>query len=164
MKKKQPITKEDKKAFCKYQFKMSPFEIFSTAFLALLLAVSFEMVKGLFNTETLFKTLGISYIISFVVILVLGFLTSTTFKVLFFKNIYTLDGHIFKRHVMVGHHHHANSQGTTTSFTPKARAISEDGGVTTDWIYYPQRYFKKGDAKVKLIIYKDKAIDFYLVD
>ena len=102
----------------------------------------------------------INYLISWVIVAIIWFIFSKSFKILFFKNIYVIDGKIFKTHVF-----HRNSGSSEYNEGPalKARAISDNGGITTPWIHYPKKYKKQEEVKAKIIVRKDKGYDFYIV-
>lgn len=164
MKKKKAITKDERKSYNKYKFKIAPFKFVEKIFGAIVVTMLiFAIALLLAKTAKLTETHLIAFIACIIIVLIIEYIISPEFKVKYLKEIYTLDGHIFKTHIFSDEKHHTDGR-KTTSLTPKARAISEDGGVTTKWKYYPKKYFKKDNAKVKIIIYKNKAIDFYLVD
>ena len=163
MKNKQNLTSKERKDYLFYKLKTihSDFFIMVIFFIIITWIIFQYFIPNIEKFNQFY--IKLCYFAFFALIIIIKFLISKTFKVLFFKNIYSLNGHVFKTHTFIGTHH-GSDQAHTTTFKSMARAISEDGGTTTKWLYYPKSFFKKGNAKVKLIIYKDKAIDFYIVD
>ena len=158
MKKKKLMTKEDKRNYFLYQFKTEPLGALGDLIYAILYSSIIAIIILLIiKPEEITKIYLMGFIACVLIIYIITYILSASFKVRFLKDIYIIDGHISKNHMFRGTH-------DSPPVMPKAKAISEDGGVSTKWIYYPKKYFKKGKAKAKIIIYKNKAIDFYLVD
>lgn len=157
MKNKKLMSSKDKRKYLWYKIKTNIGTYIMFTFFASfgVFAVIAFVVAPLLNTTDLKEINIIYYVICFLLFAFLYFIFSAPFKVLFFKDVYIIDGHIFKKHF-----HHYNDNKMKGTFM--ARAISEDGGITTKWIEYPASYFKKGNAKVKIAVRKNKAIDFYL--
>ena len=156
MKNKKIMTKKDRKDYFKYVFKTHLIDniiLFIGRCIEIFLPYTLFVVF-VFQPEKITNKLIIGYIATVIIVHILIFLFSTSFKVLFKKELYIIDGHIFKKHL-------AKKDHESRPIIPMARAISEDGGISTKWIAYPKRYFKRGKQKVKIIVYKNKAIDFY---
>ena len=161
MKNKREINLDDKKRYLKFCI-MTRFidHFFILIFSAFLAFAVIAIISTSYHINNL-KDINIIYYILCYIFFVLVFLVfRRSFKVLFFKNMYVIDGHIFKKNVFASQM--SGSSGGETIYDSKARAISEDGGTTTGWIRFPQKYFKKEDIPVKIIIFKNKAIDFYV--
>ena len=83
------------------------------------------------------------------------------FKIMFGKDLYVVDGHIYKTHkfnkISTGGTTY-RSFGSPLSF---AKAMSDKGNITTDWILYIKKYLKVENRSVKMFIKDNKGIDFY---
>ena len=76
---------------------------------------------------------------------------------IFFQKREIVDGHIYKKHIF-NYHGHARD---TAYHKPKAKAISEDGNISSIWQYYPKRKFKIENQPVKIIVKNNVEKKFY---
>ncbi len=150
MKDKKLMNSKDKKNYLIYKLQVNLFRS--------LLGVLFATVIIYFIQSVI---LGINFIICFVAVMIIYLFFNKTFKILFSRNVYIIDGHIFKKHVFIKN---SGSSDNDSGPYPCARAISEDNSISTSWIYFPNRYFGIKNIRVKIVIKKNKAIDFYVVE
>ena len=148
------MTRSDKLKYFGDKFKnILIYTIYFLIILNIFLFLGFKLIlhDNLKDTELYFYGLNILVI----VVMILKLLK--ILNILLRKNIFIVNGYISKKHRFK-----KNDSDNFTSIISKAKATSDDKSITTKWIRYPNRYFKLGKPKVKIIVYKNKAIDFYL--
>jgi glucan phosphoethanolaminetransferase (alkaline phosphatase superfamily) len=97
---------------------------------------------------------SIVFVISFVYCFIVNFI----YALVFMMNKNIVDGHIFKVHRT---REYANNSDASIMAT-KARAISEEGNISTYWQYYPRRFSKIKNRPVIIILNKkNEGSEFY---
>ena len=149
------FTKSDKKKYILYKTRNFLFAtIFKISFFAIFLfCAQYFFIKDPFHI--------FHYIVCCLIVAIIMFVFSRTFRVLFLKNNYVIDGKIFKKHIF---HRNSGSSEYNEGPIPMVRAISDNGSISTPWLFIANKYFKTKDLKVKIITHKNKGIDFYIVE
>ena len=155
MKNQKLMTRKDKYEYFKYYFKIILYRII----FAIVCVSAMFGIFVLVSIEKNQKFIPLPWCLTFILIGIIIYCIPLlkVLRVFYKKEVYIIDGHIFKKHL----NNWKTDDGRTNSVN-SARAISEDKSISTKWINYPKRYFKLGNPKVKIVIYKGKAIDFYL--
>ncbi len=157
MKNKRNINLDDKLKYLKFCVKTRWSDYLLIFLFSFFLVFAVTAILSEFYTSQDLNDINIIYyILCYLLFLIIFFVFRKSFKVLFFKNIYVTDGHILKKHTFDVHKDAYES--------PEARAISEDGGLSTKWRPFSKKYFRKKEIPVKIVIYKNMAIDFYIED
>lgn len=160
---KEKATFKHKLLFALYQYRKSM--TLSLLFIPIVLFI-FELIVYFNNSKVVFfGRLGMTTII-FSLLFFLIFIVSLIphafrLKVMFVKDLYVVEGHIYKTHMFNKINTGGNTYRSFGSPMLFAKAMSEKGNITTDWVPYTKRYLKVKDRKVKMFIKDNKGIDFY---
>ena len=148
MKNKKLMNNSDKKEYLIYKTKVNLLgDLFKIIFFTIIIYfIQSEIIR-------------LPFLLCLLIVIGVFLIFSKPLKVFMIKDTYITDGHIFKKHTFINNS--GSSEYNTGPYT-KARAISEDNSITTPWIYYPKHYYKEKEMKVKIVIQKNKAIDFYI--
>ena len=148
------MTGKDKLKYFGYKFKNILID--TVYFLVFLNIFLFLVFKVIFH-DSFKDDLYFFYGFNILVIIIMIFNLLKTLNILLKKRIFIVNGYISKKHTFKTHY-----SDSSTTMSSKAKATSDDRSITTKWIDYPHRYFKLEKPRVKIIVYKNKAIDFYL--